>query len=233
MSQEEHDRHHEHLTIKVPVVLAKPKIQVNIDATITFPTPVLEIKNVKKRLKITQCRLLLPSNKLFLKGFVRKNFQFATPLFGTATTVFSNLQSFTTDIAFSHVEDLTGRFITPPEAIELNSQSEFEFFTSTPLPLGFPAKENLLAGDLTQFDQISQEFFNELPFCELVAASFIEFDEALNRTQGFFRTGSCCGTGGFVLPFEEGTFTMLEEKLVLEFVIKILQNQQVKVKERK
>ena len=45
---------------KVPVVLAELTVQVNLDACIKFPEPVLEIKDVKKHVKLVQCRLLLP-----------------------------------------------------------------------------------------------------------------------------------------------------------------------------
>jgi hypothetical protein len=65
--------------IKVPVVLGETTVQIDMDACIHFPEPVLEIKEVNKKLKLTQCRLLLPTNKLFIKGFVRKNIQYATP----------------------------------------------------------------------------------------------------------------------------------------------------------
>lgn len=58
---------------KVPVVLAETSVQVDMDTLINFPEPVLEIKDIKKDLKLTQCQLLLPTNKLFLQGFVRKN----------------------------------------------------------------------------------------------------------------------------------------------------------------
>ena len=72
--------HHPHVSLgklvtKVPVVLAELTLHVNLDTLINFPEPVLEIKDIKKRIKLTQCRLLLPTNKLFIKGFVRKNIQ--------------------------------------------------------------------------------------------------------------------------------------------------------------
>ena len=214
-------------TIKVPVILAEPKIQVHIDTTITFPTPVLEIKDIKKRLKITQCKLLLPGNKLFIKGFVRKNIQYASPVFGTPTTVHSSLQSLTVDLPFTHVEDLKGKFIKKPLNTHFSYRDEIEYASSTDLSVDFPASDHLIAGSLSQFSQVHKEYLNELPFCELIWASFVEFDEAINRTQGSFSRGVCKGKS--ILPFEEGIFTKLEEKLVVDFQIKVLQKQPVKV----
>lgn len=221
--------------IKVPVVLTERQVEINVDATIKFPRPVLEIKDVKKRLKLTQCRLVPPVGplgptsvfKLFLKGFVRKNIQFASPVSGTRTSVSSNLQSLTLDIPFSCVTPIPiGELLALP-VFETNSRTEFEFFTSTPLPVGFPAKETLLAGDLSEFNQMSTEFFNELPFCELIRADFTEFDEALDRTMGVVNFTSFGGCNS--APFEEGTFTTVEEKMVIQLTLKVLQNQQLNV----
>lgn len=214
-------------TIKVPVILAEPKIQVHIDTIITFPTPVLEIKDIKKRLKITQCKLLLPGNKLFIKGFVRKNIQYASPVFGTANSVHSTIQSFTVDQPFSHVEDLTGKFIKKPLNTHFSYRDEIEYTSCTDLSADFPASDHLISGDLSQFSQVNKEYLNELPYCELIWASFVEFDEAINRIKGSFSRGFCKGRS--LLPFEEGIFTRLEEKLVVDFQIKVLQKQPVKV----
>jgi len=136
---------------KVPVVLAEVTVQVDTDFTFTVPAPVLEIKTIGTRLKLTESLLALPTNKLFLKGFVRKNFQFATPTSFTGTTVSSMIESLTIDVPFSCVTDLTGRFLTPPTPIRTNSRSDFEFFTSTSLAgqPGFATKDVLSMGDLS------------------------------------------------------------------------------------
>ena len=203
--------------VKIPVVLAEVKVQIDMEAIISFPERVLEIKDVKKRLKLVQCRLLLPTNKLFLKGYVRKNVQYATPTSSTATAVASSLHSLTIDVPFQCVTPLD--YLTPPVLPVQNRRDEFEFFTATPLPSGFPSKESLLSGDLSQFDQISEEFFNELPYCELISAQYTEFDEALNRDR----------TEVAGAPFEEGTFAVMEEKMVVDLTLKVLQNQQLRI----
>ena len=96
---------------------------------INFPHPVLEIKDIKKRVKIIQCSLLLdpvsnpssafnlPSDPdeqvghLFLKGFVRKNIQYASPthLSSDDSCVSSSLKSLTTDIPFECVVTLVSK----------------------------------------------------------------------------------------------------------------------------
>ena len=214
--------------VKVPVVLAEPTVSINVDETFTLPIPAglpgaLQIKTIEKRVKLTQCLLALPSNILFIKGFVRKDIQYAV-VEGVGTpempAVVSNMRDYTIDIPISTQVDLTGTFLTPPIATSVNTRTDFEFLTSTKLPNGFPAKDRLLAGDLTQFDQTSTEYFNELPFCELVSASIIEYDEYLNRTSPIPLDNT---------PFEEGVFTQVEEKMVVTITLKVLQKQQVTI----
>ncbi|WP_342045872.1 CsxC family protein [Bacillus sp. OTU530] len=213
---------------KIPVVIGETKVQIDVDTIINFPEPVLEIKAIKKNLKIVQCRLLTPTNKLFIKGFVRKNIQYATPTAATSNSVLSNIRSLTIDIPFTGVTAID--FLNNPKFQTNPDTKNFTFFTESQLPKGFSPKEHLLSGDLSQFDQLSGEHFNELPFCELIESRFIEFDEALDR-----QMGRVLNARGEVLhsPFEEGTFTRVEEKMVIELTVKVLQNQQVNVKSQK
>ncbi|UOQ44805.1 DUF3794 domain-containing protein [Halobacillus salinarum] len=206
---------------KVPVVLAELTIQVDMDAEINFPEPVLEIKDIKKRVKITQCRLLLPTNKLFIKGFVRKNIQYASPSIdiqeNNTTSIASDMHSYTVDLPFETITEIN-HYISKPVLPRVNSREEFDFFVSRPLPTGFPEKDEVQTSDLSQFHQESEQYYNELPYCELISSHIIEWDEATNRQP---LPGSS--------PIEEGYFTTAVEKMVLDFTIKVLQNQQLRV----
>lgn len=62
----------------LPVTLAELKVKFFIQSLIDLPEPALEIKDIKKDLKIIECTLLQPTNVLFVKGFVRKNIDFST-----------------------------------------------------------------------------------------------------------------------------------------------------------
>jgi hypothetical protein len=215
-------------TVKIPVVLAETVVQLDLNPTIQFPEPVLEIKNIKKNLKITQCRLLLPTNKLFLAGFVRKNIQYATPKYGTKDSVVSSIRSLTIDVPFKAVTDVD--YIRKPQFAYGPQSQEFTFFTKSDLPDGFSSKEHLLSADLSQFDQYSGEEFNELPYCELLSSRFIQYDEALDRKMGRVQNYK----GDFIdAPFEEGTFNSIEEKMVVEIKLKVLQKQQLNVDSKK
>lgn len=213
--------------IRVPVQLAQRTVSTNLVANIHFPDPVLEIKDIKKRVKIVQCRLLTPSVtkdvfslgpfQLFLKGFVRKNIQYASPCPGaTDSCVSSELRSLTVDVPFECVTTVT--LTEPVQLPRQNARNEHDFFRAQPLGHGFPEKDELLSSDLSQFHQTSTQFYNQLPFCELVSSNITEWDEAVDR-QPLPNHG----------PFEEGTFQTIVEKMFLQFTIKILQHQQVRV----
>lgn len=220
-------RHHKpHVSLgkvvtKVPVVLAELTLHVNLDTMINFPEPVLEIKDIKKRIKLTQCRLLLPTNKLFIKGFVRKNIQYASPSqeieASSTSSVASDLHSYTVDIPFQVITEVKD-FLSQPVMPQVNNRKEFDFFVSKPLSTGFPEKDELLTSDLSQFHQESSQHYNELPFCELVSSQIIEWDEAIDRQP--LPTSS---------PIDEGYFQTIEEKMVIDFKVRVLQNQQIRV----
>jgi hypothetical protein len=203
---------------KIPVVLAELTIRFNVGAAIHLPEPALEVKDIKKKLKITQCMLLQPTNILFIKGFVRKSIDYSTGVCSNWKGVCGELHHCTVDVPFECSTPVD--FFTPPEDIVINSSSEFEYFKVSNLPnKHFAEKDNLLSGDLSEINQIRTEFFNELPFCELISATIFEFDEFINRERPHNAD----------LPFEEKFFRKLEEKMVIELTLKVLQNRQVEI----
>lgn len=220
--------------LRVPVTLAERRVSTVLSANINFPEPVLEIKDIKKRVKIVQCSLMLqpvtcpddafnPADAtLVLKGFVRKNIQYASPSSDTSSNcVSSTIKSLTTDVPFVCMTIIpANQFLSPPQRPVLNARAEFDFFRSQPLGHGFPEKDHLLSSDLSQFHQTSNVHYNQFPFCEILSHNILEWDEAVDRT-------NLPGNGN--APFEEGFFTRIVEKMVLSFDLKVLQNQQVVV----
>jgi len=233
---------------KIPVVLAEIDVQIDVLSTITLPEEALEIKQITKKLKLTQCRLIHDfkrkhfkdkdwekdkdwdkddkdkdwekdkfkfKSKLYLEGFVRKNIEFATVDCRNEFGVCGDIRHCTVDTPFRCVTAIERFNGSPPLPIVFNKKEEFEFFRSSPLPPGFPEKERLLSGDFSEFNQCSFEFFNELPYCELISSEICEHDEYLNLEPV---PGA---------PFEERTFRQFSEKMVIDLTLKILQNQQV------
>ncbi|AQS58825.1 CsxC family protein [Desulforamulus ferrireducens] len=213
-------------TVKVPVVLAQLQIQVNLDSVITLPEPALEIKDIKKRVKVTQCLLLQDPfepvgspTMLSIKGYIRKNIDYATRSCSNSEGVCGDIRHCTVDVPFNCMTQVVFNGATPA-SILVNTTDEFTFFRNQPLSgPGFADKDHLLSSDLSEYNQVSQEFFNDLPYCELVSARVVEYDEYLNRQRP-------CGVN---LPFEEKEFRQVEEKAILLLVVKILQNRLVAI----
>jgi len=204
---------------KIPIVLAKLMIQINMDSIIQLPEPALEIKQLKKRVKLTQCLLLQDTNMLFLKGVVRKNIDYATRSCSNAEGVCGDFRHCTVDIPFSCTTpvNFNGNEPLPPVP---STVSQFKYLKRQDVAgPEFAEKDELLSGDLSEFNQISTEYFNERPYCELISSRIVEFNEYLNLTRPTDAEFS----------FEEREFTQIEEKMVVFLTLKILQNGQVKV----
>ncbi|WIF94392.1 CsxC family protein [Caminicella sporogenes] len=202
---------------KIPVVLAQLKVQFNVSARIKLPENALEIKNIKKKLKITQCLLLENTNILFIKGFVRKNIDYSTiGTFESCEGICGEIHHCTIDIPFECTTPVTFNGFSPAEIVP-TSITEFEYFKVQELPSNFAEKDKLLSSDLSEYNQISTEYYNEMPYCELISSRIVEFDEYIDRKS--ILNGS----------FEEKFFNEIEEKMVISLVVKILQDRQVSI----
>ncbi len=206
---------------KIPVVLAELTVQINVEAKINLPEPAIEIKRIGKRLKVIQCRLLPSTNsdvgKLFLQGFVRKNIEYSTRKLSNEEGICGHISHCTVDVPWSCVTAVEFNGV-PPTAVFYNTVDNFEYLVEQDLGPKFPAKDKLLSGDLTELNQVTTEYFNELPFCELISATITEFDEALNRRDPYGEE-----------PFEEFEFTCIQQKMVIDLTLKVLQKQQVSI----
>jgi hypothetical protein len=186
-------------------------VSIPAEAIITLPKYALEIKRITKNLKITQCRFFhapapivagAPQDcpKLFLAGFVRKDIEFSTPKHATESTVAGDIRDFVVDVPISCVVDL-GNVRVP--ALEFDKQKVFEHLKTQALPAGFSAKDQLMMGDLSEHNSISNKFLNALPTCRLIFSQINEMDDAIDRVPL---------PGG---PFEEGIFRTIQEKMIV------------------
>ncbi|MFJ7888551.1 CsxC family protein [Lysinibacillus xylanilyticus] len=198
-------------TIKVPVVLAEPTLQIVVESDITLTPAATEIKRVKKNVFLNQVKLVPVSfaridntdffkvtrAKLFVAGHIRKNIEYASSACNGA------LRDRIADVKFSGFTDLIFPQI-PGGTTPILGISEF-------------AEANFL-NEKTQMDaRLDKAFFqnlvkyNEQPFGELVAANFFELDFSP------------------IMAAPEATFSTLREKIVLELTVKVLQVQQVRL----
>jgi len=186
-------------------------VSIPAETVFTLPTPALELKKIRKNLKITQCRFFnfsppvcgkpQDTPKLFLGGFVRKDIQYSEAIRQTAHTVEGVIKDFVIDVPFTCVVDLGRRLRVPP--ILFGQQQEYEFLSTSTLPSGFSPKDKLMSGDISELNMVSTEFLNQLPTCKLVYSQINEMDDAIDRVPL---------VGG---PFEEGLFRTVQEKMII------------------
>jgi hypothetical protein len=196
-------------TLKVPVVLAEPTIQVVLESTITLNPPATEIKRVTKNVFLNQVKLVpvafsridntdffnVTRAKLFVAGHIRKDIEYAS------ADCNGVIHDRIADVAFHGFADLTAdNFLTRP-IIGIGSDAKANFIS----------ENNNLAPRLDKFFFQNLVKFNEQPFGELVAANFFELDFSLEQAN------------------PEGTFNRLTEKLVLDLTVKVLQVQQIRI----
>lgn len=206
------------LIAKLPVTLAELNVSFFVNARIDLPEPALEVKDIKKSLKITQCMLLQPTNVLFIKGFVRKNIDYSTRSCSNLEGVCGEIHHCTIDVPFECTTPVC--FSKDPDDPYYNERSEFGYLKKEGLPREtFAEKDKLVSRDFSEFNQESIEYFNQLPFCDLLYSQITEFDEFINRII----------PDNTDLPFEERLFTQIEEKMVIKLGLRILQNQQVSI----
>jgi len=197
--------------IKVPVVLAENTIQIDIESKVKLDHPAIEIKRIKKNLFLTQCKLLprvgypcYKKGKLFIKGYVRKNIEYATACCVGCDAISGDIKHTT---VYTPFECLAQIIFDKPPVVKANPvPTELEYFDP-----------KILGSDLHESDFENEEFFNEKIFCELVSAKFNEADIAIDEKPI-----------GKNFPVE-ASFQTFVEKMTVDLKLKILQLQQIKI----
>jgi len=193
---------------KIPVVIAEPKIQINVESTIRLESPALEIKRIIKSLFLTQCELIptdeKKSGKLFLSGFVRKNIEYATTTNVRTGAISGDIRHTTVNIPFNCFAKID--FIEEPDFEKNEGPFQLEVINC-----------DGMGNNASEQNFIQTEKFNEKVFCELIEAKFREKDIILNPRA--------------VSPQFPNirVFDTFVEKMVIDVTIKVLQKQQVEI----
>jgi hypothetical protein len=208
------------LIAKVPVLIAEPEIEINVEAEIRLDEPALEIKRIKKNLFLTQCKLIrsdkCKKGKLFIGGFVRKNIEYATAA-GQSPEYFSicgDIHHTTVKIPFECVTEVD--FISSPEFCESGFTKEIEIYGHVDNEC-HPCEDKIIGHNPCEHEYKHYECFSEKVFCELVDAKIMEVD--IHKSPSMYWNQ---------IP-NEHLFDCLVEKMVICMRLKLLQNQQIKV----
>ena len=191
---------------KVPVTIAQPKVQIYVEAEVRLATPALAITSVNKSVFLTRC-LLLPtddkkSSKLLLNGFVRKSIQLAVPTNDGSGSISGSIRFTSFDIPFKCFAKVD--FLTEPS---------FNFNES--LKVLQNADADYMGADLSEDTFVNSQQLNERVFCELIETKVREVDVKNDLSTFDGRT----------------LFSSINESMVVELTLRVLQNQQVEVRD--
>lgn len=209
------------LVAKIPVVIAEPRIQIDVEAEIKLEEPALEIKRIKKNLFLNQCKLINIGDpkrgKLFISGFIRKNIEFATAKCKSSSQkggISGDIRHTTVNVPFECVTKV--EFVNPPIFCKSGFTSETEIF-SKKIETCDPCDHNIIGRNLCEQDFTNFECFTEQVFCELEEVKI--FEEDIRREPVPL---------GCDFPTEQ-VFEKFVEKMVIFVKIKLLQKQQVNI----
>ena len=208
------------LVSKIPVVIAEPVVQIDIESIIDLEEPALEIKRIKKNLFLTQYKLIdtdsPKSGKLFLSGFIRKNIEYATveSVCAENSTVCGNIRHATVNVPFRCVTKVY--YENPPITNYTGFTKEIEYFTDK-LRGCDACAQKVIGRNPCEQDFINFESFTEKVYCELEEVKFYEEDIHMNPA-----------SLGCEFPAEHA-FESITEKMVVYLKLKLIQNQQVYV----
>jgi len=205
---------------KIPVVIAEPVVQIDVESVIELEEPAFEIKRIKKNLFITQCRLIdtgyNSTGKLFLSGYVRKNIEYAT---ATCTceknkSISGDIKHTTVNVPFTCVTKI--HYITPPHVCYQEQSKEMALYMDSIKGHEF-CDQKIMGRSPCEQNFQHYECFNEKVYCELEDVRIYEDD--LQKDPKPFGCG---------FP-TENTFDCIVEKMVILVRLKLLQNQQVNI----
>lgn len=186
---------------KIPVVLAEFTVQIDVESKIKLGEEAVEIKRIKKNVFLTQCRLIAGTDKLFIKGYVRKNIEYATINCSHEHGTDGDIKYTTQNVPFQCTTAV--KFTREPELHPNPTPEETTYFDKKDM-----------GKDMKEQDLYTKEFFNEKVFCEMIKAKIYEADieKDYEKVDGHNT---------------EYVFRSFIEKEVIYLTLKLLQNQQV------
>lgn len=187
--------------VNIPVVISEFEVEINCETRVELDFPAIEIKRVRKNVSITQCRLLPKPKKLFLKGFIRKNIEYAA-VKSRDSKGGNSLRHMTFQIPFACTTEID--YFIPP-IINKNSSRDIEIYQSESCEFKISDKSSE-----------NYEYFNEKIYCRPVLARITDIDIIE-------------GNDDESNSMSDKTFKSLDEKITLVLRLKLMQNQDINI----
>jgi hypothetical protein len=234
------------IVTKIPVVLSELVIQIDVEACIELEHPAFEIKRIKKDVILTQAKLLpyasffnpetgeFNGGKLFLKGYIRKNIEYATAeckakgedscCCDTGKVIAGDIKHTTAYVPFHCVTEVEYNTNARPIVRYRESTKEIEIFRNCQYNCFGKCTPEYIGSDFCQYNFEDAIGYTEGFGIELEETYINEIDfEKHYRGYRKDEENNCSHK-----PYP-GLFDELLEKIVLNIKLKILQDQQVRV----
>lgn len=189
------------LVITVPVLISQFEIEFSTEAVIELDFPALDIKRINKRVILQNCKLLTNVNKLFLSGIIRENIEYSA--IKSEAEDNNDIRHVAVEIPFKCTTVVT--YFTLPIINYDNTQLEIETL-----------REDSTGNEINEKTQISREEFNEKIYCKLIRDEINELYIAEDKDNSNLE--------------DEKPFNILNDKLVVKLTLKLIQEQQINIK---
>jgi len=202
---------------EIPIMLANHIIEFFINSLIKLPEEVSNIDTIKNRLILTDCKLLQNQNAnvLFVKGFIRKNIYYSTCNTTNTSETCDNAKHCLIHVPFECTTNITLNTSTA-SAIANNIINDRLKAHKENKEATFINKDS----GLSEFNKISEEFFNSKPFCEPISSSITEHCRYIYKKDKSPSSE----------PLDIKQIIELEDNMTIKLQIHILQNCEVYIK---
>lgn len=194
----------------IPIVLASHTVNFYSSPLIKLPHGVSKVADIKNKLIITTYTLLQDSNVLFIKGFIRKSIYYL-PILSHSTLKHAIIHipfecSASIKLSCPHTSSGVNKTFTEVAAPKPNKETSFSNMDNYLSPATH-----------SDFNKISDEFFNTKPYCEVVRIRISEHCKYIYRKANS-STSKILDTKNIVA---------LKDNMVVNLTILILQKQKV------
>lgn len=189
---------------KIPVILSQIHMKVFVESVIKFPEPVFQIKDLDRSIFLNKCELILGTDKLFVKGFIQENIEYATSMTIKKNTINGEVKKSIFNIPFKCSTKVV--FNNMPKIPKSSYSLELEIINPN---------INKSCLDIKEKSYEHFEFLNEKVLCKIDNTEIMEIDnkEEMKSLKNTLEKAQ--------------TFQKIRKKMILNLGISLLQEQKI------
>jgi hypothetical protein len=159
---------------EIPVIISQPKLQILVEALISFNEPVFKIKELDKKVFLDSCKLVTGSDKLFVNGFIEENVEYITAEGANLTEINGRIKKATFNIPFQCSTKIDFSF--QPHFACSSSGNKLETINTS------LNNTNLNEKSYEYFEMLNDKVFAEIDSSKIIETSVQDEIELLENT---------------------------------------------------